>query len=265
MTTELNKPKGLIVVCTPMYGGMAHQDYIGSILRINNVLSAHGYIVILNSIANESLITRARNLLVHEALKFEDLTGILFLDADQGVSGEDILSMVESGKDIIGAVTPKKSINWKHVKNAALLNKENLETYSGNFVVEFESSGEEFEISYVEPVEVRHTGTGLLYVSAKVFEDLKPLCETYINSKFSAIAPGEEIVEYFNTSITKEDKDYLSEDYNFCEMWKSMGNSVWIAPWVRTTHAGTYVFNGSFLDSVDLMSKVDQISNLMTD
>lgn len=260
MTTETDKIKGVVVICTPMYGGLAHQDYVGSIMRINTVLSAHGYVAILNSVANESLITRARNALVSQALKFENLLGVLFLDADQGVSGEDVLSMIESGKDIIGVPTPKKSINWNQVKNAALLNREDLNLYSGNFVVEFETP-EDVEVSYVEPIEVKYVGTGLMYVSAKVFEELKPLCDTYINSEYSSISPGEEIVEYFKTSIVN--RSLLSEDYHFCEMWRSLGNSIWIAPWVRTTHAGTYIFDGSFLNTVDLLSKISQLKTIV--
>ena len=261
MTNQESTLKGVVVICTPLYGGMAHQEYINSILRITDTLRVNGYMSILNTIANESLITRARNLLVHEALKFQDLKGVLFLDADQGVSGEDILSMVESGKDIISAITPKKSINWKQVKNAVLLNREeDLSVYSGNFVVEVEE-GKSVEISYVEPIEVLYAGTGLMYVSAKVFEDLKPLCKTFINNSTIGGSAGEEIIEYFKTSILESTKDLLSEDYNFCEMWRSLGNAVWVAPWVKTTHAGTYVFNGSFIHTIDLMTKVNELTS----
>lgn len=253
--------KGTIAVCTPMYGGVAHQSYINSLINIMEVLRANGYDTYLSSVANESLITRARNLIVHSALKLENLVGILFLDADQGVSGDDVLSMVESGKDIIGAATPMKGINWPHVKDAVLMNVKDINLYSGIFAVEVDNK-KDVEISYVEPFEVKYTGTGLMYVSKKVFEDLKPLCKSYkniyTNKKFNE---EEEVIEYFTTHIVEETKELLSEDYNFCRLWKSLGNSVWIAPWVSTTHVGTYVFDGRFANTIDLLSRKNELNS----
>ena len=250
---------GTIAICTPMYGGVAHQVYINSIIRIMDELRMRGYASVLNTVANESLITRARNLLVHNSLKLDNLQGILFLDADQGVDAEDVISLIESGKDIIGVPTPKKSINWKQVQKAALLNRDELNLYSGNFVVEF-INNEKVEVSYVDPVEVKYAGSGLMYISAKVFDDLKPICKTYSNNFTNGANLSEDIVEYFSTSIVEDTNELLSEDYNFCRLWRSLGNSVWIAPWVTTVHAGSYVFDGSFAHTVDLLSSLEKLN-----
>jgi len=37
---------------------------------------------------------------------------------------------------------------------------------------------------------------------------------------------------------------YLSEDYMFCQWWRNMGGQIWLCPWMRTHHIGTYAFNG---------------------
>jgi hypothetical protein len=37
---------------------------------------------------------------------------------------------------------------------------------------------------------------------------------------------------------------YLSEDYMFCQMWRKIGGSIWLCPWMKTAHIGTYHFQG---------------------
>jgi hypothetical protein len=37
---------------------------------------------------------------------------------------------------------------------------------------------------------------------------------------------------------------YLSEDYMFCQYWRKIGGSVWLCPWMKTQHIGTYAFSG---------------------
>ena len=37
-------------------------------------------------------------------------------------------------------------------------------------------------------------------------------------------------------------RQYDSEDYNFCQDAKALGFKVYMAPWVRTSHMGTYKF-----------------------
>jgi hypothetical protein len=37
---------------------------------------------------------------------------------------------------------------------------------------------------------------------------------------------------------------YLSEDYMFCQWWRNMGGQIWLCPWMKTHHIGTYAFTG---------------------
>lgn len=41
---------------------------------------------------------------------------------------------------------------------------------------------------------------------------------------------------------------YLSEDYLFCQNVRKAGMKVWLAPWMRLEHTGTYTFGGSLAD-----------------
>jgi len=37
----------------------------------------------------------------------------------------------------------------------------------------------------------------------------------------------------------------LSEDYFFCQFVRKIGYKIYLCPWMRLAHTGSYVFNGS--------------------
>lgn len=51
---------------------------------------------------------------------------------------------------------------------------------------------------------------------------------------------------------SKKSKRYLSEDYWFCQKAQEAGLKVFLCPWVRLQHAGTYVYSGSLFDLAQL-------------
>lgn len=232
-----------------MYSGNAKSVYITSTTNLVTELTRAGHTVEQMNLTNESLITRARNTIVHSFLA-SDCDALLFIDSDHGFDAADVLKMVDSSKDLIGAIYPMKGINWDSVRRAALAGKENLEQYSGIFAVNALVDPQTFQAH--QPVKVLDIGTGMMFITRRVFELLKPICKTYINNSYMNILPfGEKVVEYFTTTITEQGV-LLSEDYAFCAMWRSLGQEVWAAPWVRITHAGDYEFAGSFLHSLQL-------------
>ncbi len=241
-----------IFIATPMYGGLAKSNYTISLQNLLVGLSQRGHSVMTNTIGNESLITRARNTLAHKFMK-SDYDALLFIDADHGWNSDDVIQMIESGKDFIGAIYPMKGINWTNVRLAVLQGRDNLELYSGLFAANF-FDGVSLDFDPSEPLPVKDIGTGMLFLTRKVFEDLKPTRPTYVNNNVgnTGIDFGEEITEYFTTTID-ENKILLSEDYAFCRMWQNLGNEVYAAPWVRITHSGDHIFSGQFTHTVDVI------------
>jgi hypothetical protein len=238
-----------IRIATPMHGGNAKSVYITSITDLVGELTRAGHTVEQMSLTNESLITRARNTLTHSFLS-SNCDALLFIDNDHRFDAKDVVKLVESGKDVIGAICPMKGINWDGVRRAALAGKENLELYSGLFAVNVLGGTQTFQAH--EPIKVLDIGTGMMFITRRVFELLKPVCKSYINNSYTNIIPfGERVIEYFTTAIN-EQETLLSEDYAFCAMWRSLGNDVWAAPWVKITHAGDYEFAGSFLHGLQL-------------
>lgn len=246
-----------ICIATPMYGGNAKSVYVACIQRLQEELAKAGHQSWHLSMTNESLITRARNTLAHEFMK-SDSDALLFVDGDHGFNVEHVVKMVNSGKDVIGAIYPMKNINWENVRKAAVAGKsaEELERYSGFFAINFLPEVQQFQAD--EPFKVRDIGTGMLFIHRRAFDQIKPLVKTYRNNASATpnIAYGEVIHEFFPTIITEEPEAILlSEDYAFCHLYRESGGDVWAAPWVYITHAGEYNFSGSFLAMLEIQNQ----------
>ena len=54
-----------------------------------------------------------------------------------------------------------------------------------------------------------------------------------------------EIMAYFDTVIDPDSRRYLSEDYMFCQWLRKAGGKIWLLPWIKLKHAGSYIFGGS--------------------
>jgi len=222
---ELRKNK--LFVATPMYGGSAHGMYLKSCLDLQSVCTQYGIEVRFSFIFNESLITRARNYLVDEFLRAEGFTHLLFIDADIHFDPRDVIALLAMKKDVIGGPYPKKSIKWGAVKEGVKRHPEitpqDMEKLAGDFVFNPVPGTEKFSVA--EPVEVLEVGQA-----------------NFDGSRY--------IHAYFDTVIdTKENGGrgsdrYLSEDYMFCQWWRNIGGQIWLCPWMKTHHVGTYAFTG---------------------
>lgn len=240
-----------IMIATPMYGGNAKSGYVLSLQNLVIKLATEGYQVETSIIGNESLITRARNSLTHKFMN-SDADTLLFIDSDHSFNADDVLKMIESDKELIAAIYPMKGINWGAARLASIAGKEDIHNYAGIFAVNV--LDEEQELSADEPIKVAEIGTGLMLIKKSVFQKMEPLCDKYISDSISVSNQnmGEEITEFFKTSIDPTSRRLLSEDYNFCHMWRKLGNDVWAAPWVKMTHIGNHSFTGSFESALEL-------------
>jgi len=252
---ELKKNK--IFVATPMYGGMAHGLYIKSSLDLQTTMNKYGIDTKFSFLFNESLITRARNYLVDEFLR-SDHTHLLFIDSDIHYNPQDVLALLALDKDVIGGPYPKKSINWGNVAQAARNHSEmepkELEQLVGEYVFNVVKGTKQFQVT--DPLEVMEIGTGFMLVKRDVFVRMEkeyPMIRYKPDHVGQANFDGSRYIHaYFDTvidskgSITDGGSDrYLSEDYMFCQMWRKMGGQIYLCPWMKTQHIGTYAFTGN--------------------
>jgi len=63
-------------------------------------------------------------------------------------------------------------------------------------------------------------------------------------------ATNKELIEFLSDKTSSVlgrtySNRYLSEDYMFCQWARNAGVKVWMCPWMKTTHMGSYFFGGS--------------------
>ena len=254
----INKPQTkkppLIFIATPMFGGQCNYMYMISLINLLTKLGQSGIPAMFEIAANESLITKARNILVEGFLKSQ-ATHLLFLDADLGFQADDVVRMVMADKDIIGGQYAKKKINWDVVKGV-VQNRPDIPSHAINAVVAestFKPLGDSLSFNINEPVEVESIATGLMLVKREVFEEMAAKMP-----EIEIISGGSETMDpktmtrvtdahrkahaYFDVSIDPLTRAYTSEDFTFCKRWRSLGGQIFLAPWTKTVHVGTYEY-----------------------
>jgi hypothetical protein len=250
---DLRKAK--LFIATPMYGGQCFGMYMKAALDLQGLCIKYGIEARFSFIFNESLITRARNYLADEFLR-SGYTHMIFLDADISYDPNDVIAMLAMSlskpeMDIIGAPYPKKSINWGNVAHAIKRNPDvdpgEFQNVIGDFVFNpVRGLGNQFSVN--APLEVLEVGTGFMMIRREVYEKF---IESYPEKAYLPDHRGtanfdgsREIHAFFDCIIDPVTKRYLSEDYFFCQAMRKAGAKVWLCPWMRTQHIGTYMFTG---------------------
>lgn len=259
MQTQLDTDiltKRKLFVATPMYGGMCAGVYTKSTNDLAMVCAKHNIDLKFYYLFNESLITRARNYCVDEFLR-SDCTHMMFIDSDIGFDYKDVLFLLQltdsdNGYDIVTGPYPKKTIAWEKVKSAvdkgfADKSPFNLENFIGDYVFNADTSGEDFKIS--EPVKIHEGGTGFMMITRDAlnrYQEAYPeLRYKPDHSRTANFDGSREITAFFDTVIDPDSKRYLSEDYMFSQYARKIGLNLWMCPWMRLKHVGSYTFGGS--------------------
>ncbi len=240
-----------VFVATPCYGGQVNERYLTSMVKLGILFKQHGLNFTLSTLANESLVTRARNTLTAMFLAKKDFTHLLFIDADIGFSPKDVIKLLARNKDIVVGAYPKKNINWKSVmiKAKALEKDEFLElTQSQAEYVLNIKFDQEKTIKLTEGlISVQDAGTGFMLIKRNA---ILKMCENFKETKYkNDLNLSSELNEYFyalfDTMIDSQSKRYLSEDYTFCRRWQSIGGEIWLDPTIDLDHIGNYTFSGN--------------------
>jgi hypothetical protein len=272
-TEELQKQR--LFIGTPMYGGQCTGIYTKSTNDLSMLCSSHKIPMKYYFLFNESLIQRARNYIVDEFLR-SDCTHLLFIDADIGFDPRDALALLAlqvsdpEKYDVVCGPYPKKTIAWEKVAAAAQhgVGKENpfdLEKFTSDFV--FNPVGDIKQFKLAEPVEVAEGGTGFMLITREALEkyrDAYPeLAYRPDHVRTEQFDGTRDIHAFFDCVIDPESRRYLSEDYFFCRMARKAGLSVWMCPWMKINHVGSYIFKGDMgsLGQLGVTATADDTSN----
>ena len=244
-------------IATPMYGGMCTGFYTQSLLKLQMGLQGRGIPTAMSFMFNESLITRARNSLVHQFLK-TDCTHLLFIDADIRFDAGELLHMFDHDLDVMCGIYPKKEINWHEVEKAVQNGNptDKLKHFTGSWVVNLVDYVGTVTVRQDTPLEVWAGGTGMMLIKRNVFEKLGEVVPRYHNDVIDLAGNSkinDEIKEFFTTSIEPSTRRLLSEDYHFCKIWRDMGGKIYAAPWMNLGHVGSYIFEGELVKNQEAL------------
>ncbi len=209
-------------ICMPCYGGQLTESTFMSFIKWANVARQLGIDWTVETMTNESLISRARNTLTAKFLHTKESTHLMFIDADIGWEPWHLLVMLNAQKDVIGGLYPMKSLPIKWCVNGIPDAEQN------------DPSG---------LIEVTKTGTGFLLIKRDVFDKLNahPAVKSFTNDIGLDPALNIYMKTYFDTAV--RENRYYSEDWTFCENWRDIGGQVWVDKRVLLKHTGTYVFD----------------------
>jgi hypothetical protein len=208
-------------ICMPCYGGMLTESTFMSYIKWSNTCRQLGIDWTMETMTNESLISRARNTLTAKFLNNKESTHLMFIDADIGWEPWHLLVMLNRDVDVIGGLYPMKSLPVKWCVNGF--------------------DGAEEGTDGLQ--EVSKTGTGFMLIKRHVFEklDAHPATKPFINDIGLPVELNPYMKTYFDTAV--RENRYYSEDWTFCENWRDLGGRVWVDKRVLLKHTGTYVFD----------------------
>ena len=208
-------------ICMPCYGGMLTESTFMSYIKWANTCRQLGIDWTMETMTNESLISRARNTLTAKFLHNKESTHLMFIDADIGWEPWHLLVLLNRDVDVIGGLYPMKSLPVKWCVNG------------------FEGAEEGPDGLQ----EVSKTGTGFMLIKRHVFEklDAHPATRPFINDIGLPAELNPYMKTYFDTAV--RENRYYSEDWTFCENWRDLGGKVWVDKRVLLKHTGTYVFD----------------------
>lgn len=237
-----------LFVATPAYGCMVTTSYLMSIVMLRMECAKRNIECLVDFIGNESLITRARNLLVEQFLK-TDSTHLVFIDADISFLPESIFSMIEADKDVMCSIYPKKSYLWNR---ATLPSNEPMPQRCLDFNINIAQNTEILNGRYCK---VLDAATGFMMIKREAIEKIK---KAFVSLTCKNDVLGYNIDEYvamFDCMIDPETRRYLSEDYAFCRRWQMLGGEIWTDVKNILGHEGSFYYSPTAIPSVQTDQK----------
>jgi hypothetical protein len=245
--------KERIFIATPCYGGQLTEAYFRSTIRLLTFCNQHQIPVAFGTIANESLVTRARNVLVAYFLQ-SNFTRLMFIDADIEYQVEDVIKLIAHNKDVAVGAYPKKGVNWQRIRDSVKqtdgpLDDKAIASFGSDYAINFKFLNREAKQIAIENGLIRlHDGaTGFMMIKREVIDQM---IEKYPELKYNndLNTPPElnpHFYAFFDTMIDPKDKRYLSEDYTFSRRWQDIGGEIWLDPSISLNHYGSFNFQGN--------------------
>tara|TARA_S200002703_G_scaffold29933_2_gene25851 strand:+ start:631 stop:1440 length:810 start_codon:yes stop_codon:yes gene_type:complete len=251
---ELKDKEFKIYLGMPMYGGLLSENTFHGVIQFQSWCQQHGVGLKIQTMGNESLVTRARNTIVSMMLDDTNFvaTHLLFIDSDIGFTNQNLERLICKNEELVCGVYPRKCIHWNQVIDAFKqnpdINEDTLFAKSLGYNLNFKDpKNVQIEGGFCEIMEA---ATGMMLVKREVFTKMKKAfperkykSDQIINAqRFSS----DNCYDFFAVGKFPGDEAerYLSEDYYFSRLWNSIGGKIYADVSMPLTHFGNTSFRG---------------------
>lgn len=242
-----------VMLGTPVGGGVVSHDYLHGVLDVQRRFAELGWGIEIVTIA-DGLVTRSRNAFASAVVRNSDITHLLMLDADVVVEPDGVERLVRAGHDVCGAVVALRQIGWQRLRT-------HLDARPEATAEELRSIANEYAIRMLpgeRPVDgflsVHSIGSAAMLISRPA---LVAMADTKLVERVETGLPGPDGQGSgwtFFDPVVDAAGAYLSEDYAFCDRWRSSGGTVWADLQTPTRHIGPVSIEGDIGRSVTAAS-----------
>ena len=277
------RPAPKLHLCVPCYGCLMSHTFLRSLLVLQQHCRGRGVSIVVEYVGNESLVQRARNILVAKFLQ-GDATHLLFIDADIGFAPENVFRLLDflerEDEDVACGAYSKKNVDWEALQaRCAAGSSEPARQRGLDFNINTVPGTHPLRAGFVR---VLDGATGFMLITRRACEKMYAAFADTLSCVNDV--PGQsskavrEYVAIFDCMIDPDSRRYLSEDYAFCRRWQSLGGSIYLDLMAPLTHEGGYFWRGDLrarlrdesaraaaLSLLDAAPKLDPLDSLDLD
>jgi len=270
METELRvfleNNKVNVSILTPCYGSTCFTQYVSSLLKTTSLFNSLGINYTIHFCNSDSLVPRARNNMIANAMVDPEMTHFIFIDADIEWNAKDILKLILADKGIIGGIYPLKHFYWERLLDKGILEKWQSKkespfmTHIADEILfqncllkyNFNKKEKDSDIAVQNNIaEVRHIATGFMMIKREVIECMqKAFPSTKYTDDVGYLTENGQKNAFALFDCSVEDGHYYSEDWLFCQRWINMGGKIYANVSINLNHIGVQSFQGNFLGSI---------------
>lgn len=232
-----------VLVGVPVGGGVVTQEVVHAVMALQQRFASRGWGLEFVTVA-DALITRSRNALASMVARHDRFTHLVMLDADVVVGPDGVERLVGAGHGVVGAAVALRRLDWDrvraHLDARPEAPAEELAVVAAQYAVRL--------LPGARPVDgfvpVRAVGSAAMVVARAA---LVAMSATDLVTPVRDGLPGPDgdgSGWTFFDPLVDANGTYLSEDYAFCDRWRSMGETVWVDLRTPTRHVGPVTLTG---------------------
>jgi hypothetical protein len=238
-----------VMIATPMYGGQCAAQYCRGIADIMNHAKESKVSIALQMRTGDSMITTARNELMHQFLQNKDFDFLFFIDADMGFTFEEfkkVLHLAAQEQVVVAGIYPKKRLNMNEARIMQSL-QPGGDYYKEEYMGLFDgmvSVADGHHLMRGINIHATKAATGFMCIPRWVPRYI-PLAQTPQYRLIHEAADQRAHRAYFINSISPTGL-FNGEDHHFCELLERNKIPLWVDTSVCLRHVGSYVYSGNF-------------------